>query len=225
MRGSRRSRAPRSNPGSGKRLIASMPRSNSFLSQEGSSRMRNFKPLWAVPVTVSLIVLTAGWLADQAGAATAREIDVSVDVALEEFQKQVGGGKEFLESSKGVLVLPKVLKAGVGFGGEYGEGALRIAGKTEDYYNIASASFGFQFGGQIKTVILVFMEEEALYKFRTSEGWKAGVDGSVALVTLGAGGSIDTTKIKDPIVGFVFSQKGLMYNLTLEGSKFTKMHK
>ena len=164
-------------------------------------------------------------LADQAGAATAREIDVSVDVALEEFQKQVGGGKEFLESSKGVLVLPKVLKAGVGFGGEYGEGALRIAGKTEDYYNIASASFGFQFGGQVKTILLVFMDEEALYKFRTSEGWKAGVDGSVALVTLGAGGSIDTTKIKDPIVGFVFGQKGLMYNLTLEGSKFTKLHK
>lgn len=187
--------------------------------------MWNLKHLWALSVAVSLVFVTAGWLADQAGAATAREIDVSVDVALEEFQKQVGGGKEFLESSKGVLVLPKVLKAGVGFGGEYGEGALRIAGKTEDYYNIASASFGFQFGGQVKTILLVFMEDEALYKFRTSDGWKAGVDGSVALVTLGAGGSIDTTKIKEPIVGFVFGQKGLMYNLTLEGSKFTKLNK
>lgn len=187
--------------------------------------MRKAKGLWVVVFIVSLIVVTAGSLADQAEAATAREIDVSVDVALEEFQKQVGGGKEFLDSSKAVLVLPKVLKAGVGFGGEYGEGALRIAGKTEDYYNIASASFGFQFGGQIKTVLLVFMDEEALAKFRSSEGWKAGVDGSVALVTLGAGGSIDTTKIKEPIVGFVFGQKGLMYNLTLEGSKFTKMHK
>ncbi|MEX5214438.1 MAG: YSC84-related protein [Nitrospiraceae bacterium] len=187
--------------------------------------MQNIACPWKLTVTLGLILVTAGWLADEAGAATGREIDVSVDVALEEFQKQVGGGKEFLESSKGVLVLPKVLKAGVGFGGEYGEGALRIAGKTEDYYNIASASFGFQFGGQMKTVLLVFMDEEALRKFRTSEGWKAGVDGSVALVTLGAGGSIDTTKIKDPIVGFVFGQKGLMYNLTLEGSKFTKMHK
>jgi lipid-binding SYLF domain-containing protein len=187
--------------------------------------MRNSKHLWVISGTLSLMFLIAGWLVDQAGAATGREIDVSVDVALEEFQKQVGGGKEFLESSKAVLVLPKVLKAGVGFGGEYGEGALRIAGKTVDYYNIASASFGFQFGGQVKTVLLVFMDEEALAKFRTSEGWKAGVDGSVALVTLGAGGSIDTDKIKEPIVGFVFGQKGLMYNLTLEGSKFTKMHK
>ena len=80
--------------------------------------MWNLKHLWAVSVAVSLVFVTAGWLADQAGAATAREIDVSVDVALGEFQKQVGGGKESLESSKGVLVLPKVLKAGVGFGGD-----------------------------------------------------------------------------------------------------------
>ena len=110
-------------------------------------------------------------------------------------------------------------------GGEYGEGALRIGGKTVDYYSTASASVGFQLGGQQKTVILVFMQDEALKQFRDSSGWKAGVDGSVALIKVGADGSIDTTTIKDPIVGFVFSQKGLMYNLTLEGSKFTKLDK
>jgi lipid-binding SYLF domain-containing protein len=158
-------------------------------------------------------------------AATAREIDVSVDVALENFHKHVKGGNEFLKSAKGVLVFPSVFKAGVGIGGEFGEGALRIGGKTVDYYNTAAASFGFQLGAQKKTVILVFMQQGALKKFRASSGWEAGVDGSVALITVGAGGSIDTTKIKDPIVGFVFGQKGLMYNLTLEGSKFTKLKK
>jgi lipid-binding SYLF domain-containing protein len=158
-------------------------------------------------------------------AATAREIDVSVDVALESFEKEVKGAKEFLQSAKGVLVFPRVIKAGVGIGGEYGEGALRIGGKTVDYYNTASASIGFQLGAQAKSVILVFMQEDALKKFRGSSGWEVGVDGSVALIKLGAGGSIDTTKIKDPIVGFVFGQKGLMYNLTLEGSKFTKLNK
>jgi lipid-binding SYLF domain-containing protein len=117
------------------------------------------------------------------------------------------------------------LKAGIGVGGEYGEGALRIGGKTVDYYNTAAASIGFQLGAQKKTIILVFMQQEALKKFRASSGWKAGVDGSVALITVGVEGSIDTTKIKDPIVGFVFGQKGLMYNLTLEGSKFTKLKK
>ncbi len=158
-------------------------------------------------------------------AKTAKEIDVSVDVALENFHKHVKGGNEFLKSAKGVLVFPSVFKAGVGIGGEYGEGALRIGGKTVDYYNTAAASFGFQLGAQKKTVILVFMQQEALKKFRASSGWEAGVDGSVALIKVGAGGSIDTTKIKDPIVGFVFGQKGLMYNLTLEGSKFTKLKK
>lgn len=121
------------------------------------------------------------------------------------------------------MVFPSVIKAGFGIGGEYGEGALRIAGKTVDYYSTAAASIGFQLGVQSKTVILVFLDNGALKKFRNSSGWEIGVDGSVALVTVGAGGSIDTTNIKDPIVGFVFSNKGLMYNLTLEGSKITKL--
>jgi len=158
-------------------------------------------------------------------AKSAKEIDVGVDVALDEFAQHVKGGKEFLASAKGVLVFPSVIKAGFGIGGEYGEGALRIGGKTVDYYNTAAASIGFQLGAQSKRIILVFMQDDALKKFRASEGWKAGVDGSVALITLGAGGSIDTTNIKDPIIGFVFSNKGFMYNLTLEGSKFTKLDK
>ena len=99
-----------------------------------------------------------------------------------------------------------------------------IKGHTVDYYNTIAASFGFQLGAQVKTVILVFMEQGALDKFRDSEGWEAGVDGSIAIITLGAGDSIDTSNIQDPILGFVFGQKGLMYNLTLEGSKFSKIH-
>jgi lipid-binding SYLF domain-containing protein len=122
-------------------------------------------------------------------------------------------------------VFPNVYKAGIGIGGEYGEGALRIGGKTVEYYSTAAASFGLQLGAQKKTLILVFMQQGALKKFRESSGWKVGVDGSVALIKVGVGGSIDTTNIKDPIVAFVFGQKGLMYNLTLEGSKFTKLDK
>ena len=158
-------------------------------------------------------------------AKSAKEIDIKVDVALEKFEKDVKGGKEFLASAKGVLVFPSVIKAGFGIGGEYGEGALRIKGKTVNYYSTAAASIGFQLGAQSKTVLLVFMQDKALKGFQDSSGWEAGVDGSVALVELGAGGSIDTTNVKDPIVGFVFGNKGLMYNLTLEGSKFTKIVK
>lgn len=158
-------------------------------------------------------------------AATAREINVSVDVTLKNFYKNVKGAKEYLKTAKGVLVFPSVYKAGFGIGGEYGEGALRIGGKTVEYFSTVAGSFGFQLGAQKKTLILVFTQKEALKSFRESNGWKAGVDGSVALVTVGIGGSIDTTNIKDPIVAFAFDQKGLMYNLTIEGSKFSKIKK
>ena len=134
-------------------------------------------------------------------------------------------GEKFIKEAKGVLVFPSVIKAGFGIGGEYGEGAMRIGGKTVDYYSTMAASIGFQFGAQAKSIILVFTKESALKEFRNSDGWKAGVDGSVALITLGAGDSLDTTNVKDPIVAFVFGQKGLMYNLTLEGSKFSKLHR
>ncbi|MBW2489543.1 MAG: hypothetical protein JRE65_00155 [Deltaproteobacteria bacterium] len=158
-------------------------------------------------------------------AATAKEINVSVDVTLKNFYKNVKGAKEYLKTAKGVLVFPSVYKAGFGFGGEYGEGALRIGGKTVEYYSTIACSFGFQLGAQKKTLILVFTKKDALKSFRKSNGWKAGVDGSVALVTVGIGGSIDSTNIKDPIVAFAFDQKGLMYNLTIEGSKFSKIDK
>jgi len=160
-----------------------------------------------------------------AAAGSAKSIDFDVDEALASFKKEVGGSKEFLKKAKGVLVFPTVIKAGFGLGAEYGEGALRINGKSVDYYNTMAASIGFQIGAQAKTIILVFTKSKALDQFRNSDGWKVGVDGSVALITLGMGDSLDTTNAQDPIVAFVFGQKGLMYNLTLEGSKFNKLDK
>jgi lipid-binding SYLF domain-containing protein len=165
----------------------------------------------------------SGWQPVQA--ASAGVINIEVDEALKKFRNEVGGAGSFLKSAKGVLVFPTVYKAGIGIGGEYGEGALRIGGKTVEYYSTAAASIGFQLGAQAKTVILVFLDDNALRKFRNSDGWEAGVDGSVALVTLGAAKTLDTNSIKDPIVAFVFNNKGLMYNLTLEGSKYTKIKK
>jgi lipid-binding SYLF domain-containing protein len=156
-------------------------------------------------------------------AKSAKEIDASVDAALERFRKEVFAAKDMLNKAKGVLVFPKVYKGGIGIGAEYGVGALRIKGKTVEYYNTIGGSFGFQLGGQVRSVYLLFMEGSVLKDFQSSEGWKAGVDGSVALITIGADGSIDTTKTDKPIIAFVLGQKGLMYNLTLEGSKFNKI--
>ena len=176
-------------------------------------------------VLTGVVMLLTGWLSGPASAASAKEIDTGADEAIVKFEKEVKGGKSFLESSKGMLVFPTVIKGGAGFGGEYGEGALRIKGKTVDYYSMLQGSFGLQLGGEVKTIYLVFLDEAAMNRFREGEGWKAGVDGSVSLVTLGAGGTIDTNTMKDPIVAFVLGQKGLMYNLSLEGTKFTKQNK
>lgn len=158
-------------------------------------------------------------------AATAAEIDINVDEAIERFKQEVAGGERFLDKAKGVLVFPNVIKAGFGIGGEYGEGALRIGGKTAAYYNTAGASIGFQLGVQSKSIVIVFLENKALEYFQSSKGWEAGVDGSVAVVEWGVGEDINTINVEDPIVGFVFSNKGLMFNLTLEGSKFTRISK
>ena len=156
-------------------------------------------------------------------AAGSTEIDSGADTTLERLYDEVKSGKGLVKDAKGVLIFPAVFKAGIGLGAEYGEGALRIKGKTVDYYSTAAASLGFQLGAQKKSIIILFMQDDSLKHFRDSSGWKAGVDASVAVVTVGAGGEMDTAKYKEPILGFIFGQKGLMYNLSLEGAKFTKL--
>jgi lipid-binding SYLF domain-containing protein len=158
-------------------------------------------------------------------AASRDEINAEVREALQNFRKQTSAGHELSTKAAGMLVFPNVVKAGIGVGGEYGEGALLVGGKTVGYYNIAAASIGLQLGAQARSQIILFMNEGSLSKFRNSKGWKAGVDGSVALATLGAGGAIDTETARKPIIGFIFSNKGLMYNLTFEGSKISKIDK
>ncbi len=163
------------------------------------------------------------FLAQVSIAKTAKEIDSEVNEALNLFPKHIKGAKEFLNTAKGVLVIPNIVKAGLGVGGEYGEGAMRIGGKTVAYYAIAAGSVGLQIGAQKKNLVLVFRQDEALKKFRASSGWKAGVDGSVAFIDTGAGQSLDTMNVNDPIVAFVFGQQGLMASATIEGAKFTKL--
>ena len=179
-----------------------------------------------VGVLLSLSVFSVLMTADvQKGWAADAGLDANVDATLERFYGEVSSGKKLVKDAKGVLVFPSVIKAGIGIGGEYGEGSLRVKGKTVDYYSTAAASIGFQLGAQKKSIIVIFLQDDALNKFRSSSGWKAGVDASIAVVTVGAGGEMDTAKLKEPIVGFIIGQAGLMYNLTLEGAKFTKINK
>ena len=170
-------------------------------------------------------ILIALLFASTALAASADKINREANKALQVFKDDVNGAQVFLDQSAGYLVFPRVIKVGAGVGAETGEGVLRVGGQTVAYYRTTSGSIGFQLGAQAKSIVIAFMTRESLQKFQKSSGWKVGVDGSVALIDLGAGKTIDSDNIRDPVVGFIFGSKGLMYNLTLEGSKFSKLEK
>jgi len=173
----------------------------------------------------SLTIVAAMFFAGSVLAASAEKLDMEADKALEVFREEIKGSEVFLNQAAGYLVFPRVIKIGIGIGGETGEGVLRVGGQTIDYYRTSAGSFGLQLGAQAKSVVIVFMTKDSLQKFRNSNGWKVGIDGSVALVDIGAGKTIDSQNISDPVVGFIFGSKGLMYNLTLEGSKISKLDK
>jgi len=156
-------------------------------------------------------------------AEAAKVIDAKADVAIEKFKKLVKGGDVFLKKVKGYLVFPTVYKGGFVVGGEYGEGVLRVNGKSVAYYNIASASIGLQIGAQKTSYIFAFADQHALDSFTRSNGWEVGVDGSVAIVKWGQGIDISSISFEKPIYAFVFDNKGLMANVSLEGTKFTKI--
>ncbi len=174
-----------------------------------------------LPALAAFLFLATG----SAMAETGREIDAHVDAALDRFVAEVKGGRELLAKANAALVLPRVVKGGVIVGGEYGEGALREGGRTVAYYSVASASLGLTVGGEIKDIVILFMEGSALRKFRKSQGWEAGVDGNVAAIKTGGGASVDTTSVREPIIGFVVGVKGLLVDASLKGSKFSPIRR
>jgi lipid-binding SYLF domain-containing protein len=171
----------------------------------------------AVMAAVTMLFSSAAY------AEAAIVIDAKADVAIEKFKKLVKGGDAFLKKVKGYLVFPTVYKGGFIVGGEYGEGVLRVNGKSVAYYNMASASVGLQIGAQQTSYIFAFADQFALDQFMRSNGWQAGVDGSIAVAKWGQGIDISTISFEKPIYAFVFDNKGLMANISLEGTKFTRI--
>ena len=158
-------------------------------------------------------------------AASAYQLEAEIKATLDKLYTDKPAAKELSGKAKGILVFPTVVKGGFVIGGEFGEGALLINNKITEYYNTVSASIGLQAGAQSRSQIILFMTDKALKKFRNSDGWEVGIDGSVAIAQFGAGDAIDTQTAQAPIIGFITDNKGLMYNLTLEGSKITKVNK
>ncbi|MDN8616043.1 BPSL1445 family SYLF domain-containing lipoprotein [Variovorax ginsengisoli] len=156
-------------------------------------------------------------------AAKRSSIDASVDSAMSKLYTQVQGSRELVGKARGVLVFPSVVSAGLGVGGSYGQGALRVGGRSVGYYSTTAASVGLLAGADSKAVYLLFMTQDALDKFRASNGWTAGADASVTMLKVGASAAIDTQTAQQPIVGFALSNAGLMANLSLDGTKISKL--
>ncbi|UYM18559.1 BPSL1445 family SYLF domain-containing lipoprotein [Endozoicomonas euniceicola] len=158
-------------------------------------------------------------------ASSKAELNATVKETLSGLYDESPAARTLGKEAKGILVFPKIIKGGLFVGGEYGEGALLINQQVVDYYNTASASVGLQLGAQVRSQIVMFMTHEALETFRNSKGWEAGVDGSIAIAEFGVGETIATNTVQEPIIAFISDNKGLMYNLTLEGTKMTKIDK
>ena len=172
----------------------------------------------------SLLTLTLTFiLSTGLSAKSIVEIDAAIESSLNRFTEEVRGGDAYLEGARGILVIPRMWKAGVLLGFEFGEGALIVDGIKIQYYKALTTSVGLQIGVGSKDLIVLFFDDTAMDNFLYSSGWEVGVDGAVALFSSGAAGAVDSITFKDPIVGFVFGQKGLIAGVSIEGTKFTKI--
>ena len=174
-------------------------------------------------LTIFCVAIMFAFIAGNASAASKGEINASVKASMSRFRSDVKSSSEYLRVAKGALVIPNVTKAGFIVGGQYGVGALQIKGKTAGYYNLAGASFGYQIGAEKFDLIILFISNEALKKFQSSEGWEAGVDAEVTAVDVGKEFSAETLRGQSSVLGFVIDQKGLMAGVSIKGAKFSKI--
>ena len=154
------------------------------------------------------------------GAAT---IDARVDSTLNYLYNNYPGTTQLRDKSVGMLIMPLITKAGLGIGGSYGRGALRVGGVTVDYYSSTQATFGLQIGAQQYAHVLFFMTQEALSGFRSSPGWAVGADMEYAIANQGENLSAETITSLAPVIAVVFGQAGLIAGATVEGSKYTRI--
>ncbi|MFI4866950.1 MAG: YSC84-related protein [Steroidobacterales bacterium] len=156
-------------------------------------------------------------------AANEMQIDHRVSKTLQHFDTINPANLSLSQKAAGMLVFPRVTKGGIGIGGEHGEGALLVGGKTMGYYSVGAASVGLTLGLAKHSEIIMFMTQEALDKFTSSDGWSIGADAGITVVSGGASASYDTQTQQKPILGFVFGEKGLIGDLSLQGSKISKI--
>jgi lipid-binding SYLF domain-containing protein len=169
------------------------------------------------------LAASASILSRPTAAATAKEIDGKVRLALDHLLASNAAAQALHQKAVGILVFPDIVKGGLIVGGQYGEGALLKGGRTAGYYNTVAASYGLQIGVQSFGYAMFFMDEKALAYLDKSEGWEVGVGPTITILDAGKAANLSTTTAKDDIYAFFFDQKGLMAGLGIQGSKITRI--
>ena len=150
-------------------------------------------------------------------------IDQGADRLLGQLRNQVPGAGELLDAAAGVLVFPEVVTLSFAESGSYGEGALQVDSAPVAYYATARSVDTRDSGGRYRAELVLFMTEEALRNFRDRRAWEVGVDGRVAMLRAGTNGSIERESALGPVLGLIYSESGLDYNLDLDGSRFVRL--
>jgi len=185
-----------------------------------SSRRGIHRMLVATAATLAL-----GPLAAQAWAATSEDLDRDSAQALQALYKINPTAELLSKKAKGILVFPKVLKAGLVFGGSYGEGVLMEGGKVSAYFNSVSASWGWQAGAESYAYVVFLMSDKAVKYLAASKGWEFGVGPTVVAVNEGMAKNLSTSTLKDDAYAFITDQQGLMASLSIEGTKITRIRR
>jgi lipid-binding SYLF domain-containing protein len=182
------------------------------------TRVRLFGGILALGLTLS------GQAMAKFTAEEAAELDADAKATLAQFVAETKGAEEVFASAKGVLVCPKIRKAGVGIGAERGKCVLTSGAGENLYYQSSALKAGMILGVASHSMILVLNTDAALANFTSGKReWEFGVDASVAVAKIGAGGDLDTTNLKKDIVSFIFGEKGLIADVTWEGARFKKL--
>jgi lipid-binding SYLF domain-containing protein len=179
-----------------------------------------FKFFLAAAAALSLAAISIS-----ANAATAEDLNADAAQSLQILYTNNPAAEALSKKAKAILVFPKVIKAGLVFGGSYGEGVLMKGSHVSDYYNTVSASWGWQAGAQSYSYAVFLMNDKALRYLNKSQGWSIGAGPSVVVVDAGVAKNLSTTTIKDNAYAFIFDQQGLMASLSLEGTKITRIHR
>jgi len=175
-------------------------------------------------VAMMMTVFTAVCFTIPAMAGDTAKLDRAVDKALKKLYAKSPAAMELSKVAKGVLVFPSILKVGLLVGGQYGEGALLVEGKTVGYYNSVAGSYGLQAGAQKFGYALFLMDTASLEYLNKSNGWEIGVGPSIVFVDEGKARTLSTSTVQEGIYAFTFGQKGLMAGIGIQGSKITKIN-